>query len=168
MSPGRSTYGINQHSGGRVPLGAAPEESNEEGVGLIAHAQDNPHSRAPSPFNEYEAEPYESDLGYRGAAGQQFHHHQQQGPISYEPQPMAYQDHHQPIQPGRALSTDDYYQSPPPPVNMAVYSGRDEGAAYPARDEEAATGVPRDDAQRTIGAALWGQNPHQHPSGPMI
>lgn len=170
---GRSTYGINQHLGSRVPLGTTPEESNEEGAGLINHAQENPSSRAPSPFREYEAEPYESDLGYRGAA-QRF---EQQ--TSYPAQTVGYQDH-RPVhpyyqqQPGHALSTDDYHEARPG-VNMSVYSGRDTSSVYPdddgvaaSRQQQPGAGQPRDAAQATIGAALWGQNPHQHPNGPMI
>lgn len=163
---------MNQHLGSRVPLATHPEESNEEGAGLIAHAQDNPSSREQSPFREYEAEPYESDLGYRGAA-QRF---DQQ--TSYPSQTMGYQDHQAAMpyqqQPGRALSTDDYHEVRPA-VNMSVYSGRVESSVYPEDEAAAAaarqqtnSGRPRDTAQATLGAALWGQNPHQHPDGPMI
>lgn len=177
---------MNQHLGNRVPLGSAPEERNEEGAGLIAHAQDNPSSRATSPFREYEAEPYESDLGYRGAVSR-FEQH-----TAYEPQTLGYQEHRigQPVThphkqlPGHAVSTDNYYEQRPG-VNMSVYSGRDDASVYPDDDRAAAAGPSagpsaaaggqqlgagraRDSTQMKIGAALWGQNPHQHPDGPMI
>lgn len=144
-------------------MAPAPEECNEEGAGLIANAAVHPSSRVPSPFREYEAEPYESDLGYRGAAQRL---HQQQGMMSYQQQQQPQQ------QPTHALSTDDYYQTRQG-VNMSVYAGRDEETAYPEHDRDgrrpqANAGQPRDSTQATIGAALWGDNPHQHPDGPMI
>lgn len=135
---GRSTFGMN-HPGGRKPSG------NEEGAGLIAHAQGNPSGRAPSPYLEYDQN---SDLGYRGAAGLQFH---QPPPMSYEPQSMSSSDEEdlgrgrtqQAHFPGHAISSDDYYQSPSPPRGVHVAGYLDDG----------------------VGA---GQNPHQHPGGNMI
>lgn len=151
---------MNQNLGSRAPMAPAPEEFNEEGAGLIANAAVNPSNRVPSPFREYEAEPYGSDLGYRGAAQRL---HQQEGTVSYQQQ----EEQHT-----HALSTNDYYQTRPG-VNMSVYAGRDEGSANPEHDREvrgpqADAERPRDSTQATVGAALWGENPHQHPGGPMI
>lgn len=171
---GRSVYGMNQHSVSQVPA------SNEEGAGLIAHAADP--SRATSPFRAYDEEPYESDLGYRGAATRF-----QTGPLSAEPQSMSYQQQthgylppsqqqRQQDRPYHAMSADedDYVQVPEPRVNRTVMEGRDEGPGYSAYDQATMGGSqsearpPPNDMQRQIGAALWGSNPHQHPGGPMI
>lgn len=152
---------------------------SEEGAGLISHAADP--SRATSPFRTYDEEPYESDLGYRGAATRF-----QTGPFSAEPQSMSYQQQtrgyppppppplHQQYSHAMSADGDDYVQVPEPRVNRAVMQGRDDGAGQTAYDQAPAGGSlpearpPPSDMQRQIGAALWGSNPHQHPDGPMI
>lgn len=184
---------MNQNPSNRLPVSPVPE-ANEEGAGLIAHAQDNPSSRAPSPYHEYgyyrEDQPYESDLGYRGAA-QQFRQEPlsyqsqmmgyqgvnsqiQQEPLSYESQTIGYQEDHQPIQPQpvypqqmHALSGQDYYQVPSPPRHgTPTYPA---AGTYEDEDESQAGGRrPRDSTQVKVGQALWGPNPHQHADGPMI
>lgn len=157
---------MNQHSGGRAPT------SNEEGAGLIAHAADP--SRATSPFRSYDEEPYESDLGYRGAANRF-----QTGVLSTEPQSMSYRQqtrgypppppppHQQYAHPMSAEDDDDYVHIPEARVNRAVMQGRDEGVGQVGGSQSEAR-PPPNDTQRQIGAALWGANPHQHPDGPMI
>lgn len=187
---------MNQNPSNRPPISPVPE-ANEEGAGLIAHAQDNPSSRAPSPYHEYgyyrEDQPYESDLGYRGAA-QQFrqeplsYQSQTMGyqgvvasqvheePSSYEPQTIGYQDE-QPIQPQpvrpqqtHTLAGQEYYQVPSPPRQETVPSAYPAATgAYDEPDESEAGGRrPRDSTQMKVGQALWGPNPHQHAGGPMI
>lgn len=165
---------MNQHLGGRAPTG------NDEGAGLIAHAADP--SRATSPFRTYDEEPYESDLGYRGAAARF-----QTGPLSAEPQSMSYQQQtrgyqppppppaplHQQYPQPMSSDEDDYVQIPEPRVNRAVMQGYDDGqpTAYgqtTAGGSQSEARPPPNDTQRQIGAALWGSNPHQHPDGPMI
>lgn len=142
---------MNQH---RRPAGA------EEGAGLIAHAADS--SRAPplSPFRTYDEEQahYESDTGYRGAAG---------GATGY-PSQTGYgrQQAHPHAQYPQVASADDsdFAPVPEPRVNMEVMAGRpeDAGGSAPPRPP------PPSDMQRQVGAALWGQNPHQHPDGAMM
>lgn len=183
------------HKGGRAHLGPTPEEGNEEGAGLIANAADHPSSRPPYNHlsHEFEAEPYESDLGYRGAISPQ--RFASPGPITY---PASLQHSHQPPPPpGHALSTDEYYQVPSPTtrypgVASSIYPDQgdlpspalrhpgvassiypqDSVSVYSTQNLVGAHHQPssdaRDDAQRTVGQALWGDNPHQHKNGPMI
>ncbi|KAI3401340.1 hypothetical protein diail_11423 [Diaporthe ilicicola] len=150
----RSTFGMNQHPGGQGTISPIQEDTHEEGAGLIAHAQEDPSSTSPlDPYDRYkEDQPYESDLGYRGAA--RFH----QAPESYESQTVAFQDRQQPVQ-AHALSGDGYYQVPSP-TNQHTSP---EDSEY---QQDARRGP--DNAQQVVGAALWGANPHQHPAGPMI
>lgn len=193
---GRSTFGMNPSTSNRPPVSPVPE-ANEEGAGLIAHAQDNPSSRAPSPYHEYgyyrEDQPYESDLGYRGAA-QQFRQEPlsyqpqtmgyqgvasqiQQEPLSYEPQTIGYPDE-EPIQPQpvhpqqiHALSGQEYYQPTSPPRQGTVTPTYPAAGTYDEAlaDEPQADGrQPRNSTQIKVGQALWGPNPHQHADGPMI
>lgn len=182
---------MNQNNN-RLPVSPVPE-ANEEGAGLIAHAQDNPSSRAPSPFLEYgyyrEDQPYESDLGYRGAA-QQFQQEPisyqsqtmryqgvpsqiHQEPTSYEPQTIAYHDD-QPIQPQpkhpqqiHALSEQEnehqYYPTPAAPTYPAAAGEYDESS-----DSLPGGQGPRNSTQVKVGQALWGSNPHQNAGGPVI
>ena len=142
---------MNQHPGGQAAVSPIQEEDHEEGAGLIAHAQGDPSSTTPlDPYDIYkEDQPYESDLGYRGAA--RF----QQAPESYESQTNPFRDHRQPVQ-THALSTDGYYQVP--------------NATNQPTSPDELQGVRRgpDNTQQVVGAALWGANPHQHPDGPMI
>lgn len=139
---------MNQHQGGQGVVSPIQEEEQEEGAGLIAHAQGDPSSTTPlDPYGIYkEDQPYESDLGYRGAT--RF----QQAPESYESQTNALHDRRQPVQ-MHALSTDGYYQVP-------------SAANQPISPDEPQRGP--DNTQQVVGAALWGANPHQHPNGPMI
>lgn len=155
---------MNQRVGGPGQISPVPEDHEEEGAGLIAHAQDNPSSREPSPFDQYDRDledhPYESDLGYRGAAMQY-----RQEPQSYASQTMTYQDQpeHQHV-PGNALSTDDYYQAPSSTqlaANQADYRA-------PSSIYEHAPSQGPDNTQQVVGAALWGGNPHQHRDGPVL
>ncbi|KUI55202.1 hypothetical protein VP1G_02525 [Cytospora mali] len=166
----RSTFGMNQHTGGREPISPVPEEHEEEGAGLIAHAQDNPSSREPSPFDPYdrylEDQPYESDLGYRGAAGQF-----RQEPQPYASQTMAYQDQpeHQHVPAvGNALSTDDYYQASSPTRedrSSTHLAANPSGYRAPSSIYEQTASQGPDTTQQAVGAALWGANPHQHRDG---
>lgn len=185
---------MNQHPTNRLPVSPVPE-ANEEGAGLIAHAADNPSSRAPSPHHDYgyykEDQPYESDLGYRGAA-QQFRQeplsyesrtmgyqgvpsHIQQEPTSHESQMMGYRDEQQPLQPHpihpqpiHNLTGEEYYRVPSPPRHGTATP------TYPAAEYDGSEGSspeargPRDSTQVKVGQALWGPNPHQHSGGPMI
>lgn len=140
---------MDQHQGGPGAISPIQEDPHEEGAGLIAHAQEDPSSTSPiDPYDRYkEDQPYESDLGYRGAA--RF----QQAPESYQSQTVAFQDR-QPAQ-THAVSSDGYYQVPGP-TNQHIS----------AEDRELRRGP--DNTQQVVGAALWGANPHQHPGGPMI
>ena len=140
---------MNEHPGGSGAIRPIQEEDHEEGAGLIAHAQGDPSSTSPlDPYDIYKREdqPYESDLGYRGAARFQ--------PESYQSQTNPFHDRRQPVE-THALSTDGYYQVP--------------NATQPTSPDEP-QGAQRgpDNTQQVVGAALWGANPHQHPGGPMI
>lgn len=164
LDSGRSTFGMNQHVGGQGPISPVPEDHEEEGAGLIAHAQDNPSSREPSPFDQFERDledhPYESDLGYRGAATQL-----RQEPQSYASQTMTYQDlpEHQQM-PGNAISNNDYYQAPSTTHLVANQAGyRAPSSIYEQRLSQ-----EPDHTQQAVGAALWGDNPHQSRNGPVI
>lgn len=143
---------MNQHPGGQA-VSPIQEEDPEEGAGLIAHAQGDPSSTSPlDPYDIYKKEdqPYESDLGYRGAA--RF----QQAPESYQSQTNPFQDRRQPVQ-THALSTDDGYYQVPNTTHQPISPDEPQGARRGP-----------DNAQQVVGAALWGANPHQHPNGPMI
>lgn len=141
---------MDQHPG-QGTVSPIREDDHEEGAGLIAHAQGDPSSTTPlDPYDIYkEDQPYESDLGYRGAA--RF----QQAPQPYESQTNVYHDRQQPVQ-AHALSTDGYYQVP----NATNQP--------PSPDEPHGAQRGPDNTQQVVGAALWGANPHQHPNGPMI
>lgn len=147
--PGRSTFGMNQHPGGQKAVSPIQEEDHEEGAGLIAHAQADPSSTTPlDPYDTYkEDQPYEADLGYRGAARFQ--------PESYQSQTDAFHDRRPPVQ-GHAVSTDGYYEVPNT-TNQPISPDEPQGARRGP-----------DNTQQVVGAALWGANPHQHPNGPMI
>lgn len=161
---------MNQH-GGQGAISPVAEDHEEEGAGLIAHAQDNPSSRATSPFDPYdryiEDQPYESDLGYRGAAVQS-----RQETQSYASQTMIYQDqpdYQHPV--GNAVPSGDYYQTPSAtrqhtsstqlPVGPAGYRA-------PSSIYESASSQGPDDTQHVVGTALWGGNPHHNSNGPVI
>lgn len=153
---------MNQHAGGQGSISPVPEDHEEEGAGLIAHAQDNPSSREPSPFDQYERDledhPYESDLGYRGAAMQA-----QQDPQSYASHTMIYQDQPDRQQmPGHAISNDDYYQAP----SSTQLAANQAGYRAPSSIYEQAPSQGPDNTQQVVGAALWGGNPHQSHNGP--
>lgn len=158
---------MNQHSG------RAKGAASDEGAGLIANAQANPSSRALSPPHEDEhySQPYEMGAEYP----RQFH--QPPPPAAYEAsssddddgsghahlrQPTSYASQTQ-----HATSTDDYYhQSSSQPrqvIGTAVYADHME-----VEPQQQNTAQARDPTQATIGAALWGANPHQHRDGPMI
>ncbi|KAJ4389913.1 hypothetical protein N0V93_007385 [Gnomoniopsis smithogilvyi] len=143
----RSTYGMNQHSGGRVPAG------NEEGAGLIAHAADPRYRGAASRFQTGVLSTDPQSMSY------------QQQTRGYPPPPPP--PHQQYAHPMSAEEDDDYVHVPEPRVNRAVMQGREEGASQ-VGGSQSESRPPPDDTQRQVGAALWGSNPHQHPDGPMI
>lgn len=173
------------YKGSRTALGPSPDEGNEEGAGLIANAADNPSSRPPYTHvsHDYEAEPYESDIGYRGAMSSQ--RLASPGPITY-PASLQQQQHSAPHQPPpppaavHALSVDAYHQVPPPTgrhpgIASSIYPDLGELSSPASRRPGVASSIypeevpeERDDTQSTVGRALWGNNPHQHKDGPMI
>jgi hypothetical protein len=140
---------MNQHAAGQKAVSPIQEEDHEEGAGLIANAQADASSTTPlDPYDIYkEDQPYEADLGYRGAARFQ--------PESYDPQTHALHDRRQPAQ-AHAVSTDGYYEVPNA-SNQPISPDEPQGAR-----------PGPDNTQQAVGAALWGSNPHQHPGGPMI
>lgn len=140
---------MTQNVAGPGVIGPVPGAHEEEEAGLIAHAQDNPSSRAP--FDPYERDvehqSYESDLGYREAAGQ----------FTYEDQPV-----------GNAYAADDYYEVPREHANPAQPAGNPTGYRAPSSVYEQPLVQEPDETQQAVGGALWGTNPHQHPNGPAI
>lgn len=155
---------MNQH-GAAAGRRAAPDI--EEGAGLISHAADP--DGAPSRYSTYEEAPYGAELGYRGGGAtssqapmgypSQTGYQQQTHPHPHQQQPQQYPP---PVSP---VADDDFVHVPEPRVNMEVMAGR-EDAGGP--QSQARPPPPPTEMQRQVGAALWGQNPHQHPGGPMI
>lgn len=140
---------MTQNVAGPGVIGPVPGAHEEEEAGLIAHAQDNPSSRAP--FESYERDvehqSYELDLGYREAAGQ----------FTYQDQPV-----------GNAYAADDYYEIPREHANPAQPAGNPTGYRAPSSVYEQPLVQEPDESQQAVGGALWGTNPHQHPNGPAI
>lgn len=98
----------------------------------------------------------------------------QQEPQSYASHTTTYQDQpeHQHVPSmGNAITTDDYYQAPSPTrehTSSTQLAVNQAGYRAPSSIYEQAPGQGPNNTQQAVGAALWGENPHQHRNGPVI